>query len=682
MVSEQDYSSKCRRNILDYLHAELLIYMLSQLDTLRDAQNFASTSRRCQQFMGVYGWEKFLKLKFPSIRVPDIPEHLFGWQKRAEKLAMIDQAWERRSFDIYSYGEHPLAPWGGKYFRRGGSGSITHATPIDARLIPNTMDEIVACGAGEDLMVRRSAIHGRTPTLWAQHLGEDSGFYSGKGDITALSVVHRWSGPEIITGRANGEFHLHRFVDNRVQSMTQLSLSWGLKPDEKSILSQTASQFTLDKTHVSSMHWQPTHNLLATAQNATLQLWVPPAVEEPAEIHRVGSFSITSSKGSGSPPSSIRAVKFLDDVNIACGVEGTESPLRGGRITPYGLRMQSAPRDPHDLHFGANSVNAVESVGKTGNLVLSAWNDGTLRLTDFRTAKPYESIYRNGNNPRYVSGSLITHGLERFVAGSSVSPDLHFFDYRNPSKAYFYIDAMPCSGNTPYPGYNLYDSVTSELPGRTKCRPSAGISCRWHRESRRSKWRPDATMRVYNLVFERVTALARSCDLSDAFYTGMQGGLLEVRLAEDLHGSAFGGEHILTAEMSRSWDGSAKSRAWSRKHRPNALITMEETGNGRYSNLFSLLLSLERDEIAAMWDKEPDAMFLDQTGWTMRSKFGCSKELESLTYSRLQSNWLRNRHALNKVPIHMEPASPSEYEFGAESGTDDMRTSLDRMQIQ
>ncbi|KAJ3482403.1 hypothetical protein NLG97_g7582 [Lecanicillium saksenae] len=649
------------------------------MDTLRDAANFASTSKACNDFMDLYGWKLFFQSKFPSITVPPMPDKPFDWRMRAARLAMLDRAWERRSFDIYSYGEHPLAPWDGQYFRRGGAVNIAHTTPIDARLMCNTTEEIVACGAGEDLMVRRSAIHGRAPGLWAQHLGEDFGFTSGKGDITALSVVQRWSEPEIITGRANGEFHLHRLVDNRVQNMVRLWPPWRLESGRTNINWQNIPHFNLDKTSISSMDWHSTHNLLATAQDATLQLWRPPtSSEEAAEVQSKGIFSVQNDGESDSMPSYIRAVKFLDDVNVACGIDGTKTPLRWGRITPYGLQMQMAQNDVHDAFFGTNSVTAVEAVGVTGKLVLSAWNDGTLRLTDLRTAKPYDSIYRNGANPRYVSGSLITHGLERFVAGSNVSPDLHFFDYRNPAKVYFHSNAMPCSGRSLYPGWNLNTWATPELPGFTRCHPKSGRLCRWHRESRSPLSRPDATMRVYNLVFERVTALARSCEFSDTFYTGMQGGLLEVRLAEDLQDYAIGGgrENVWTADVSRIWDGSAKSRAWSRKQRPNALITMEETGCGRYDNLFSLPSSLEWSQVEELWDNKPDAMFLDQTGWVTRSKIRSKEELERFKHLRLEPNWLRNRPVVTRIPMYAESSS-----FIAEESGDEMSLALGRMHI-
>ena len=67
----------------------------------------------------------------------------------------------------------------------------------------------------------------------------------------------------------------------------------------------------------------------------------------------------------------MHCVKFMSGDTIACGMSWSNEPLRWGKIRPTGIEL-SPPTTKH-------TVWAVEPVGAQGNLLLSAWRDGSYR---------------------------------------------------------------------------------------------------------------------------------------------------------------------------------------------------------------------------------------------------------------------------------------------------------------
>lgn len=185
----------------------------------------------------------------------------------------------------------------------------------------------------------------------------------------------------------------------------------------------------------------------------------------------------------------------------------------------------------------------------------------------------------------------MTHGQEHFVAGSSTSPALHFFDYRSPMKVYHCTNELPCSAGGPPPGHGSNSRrderhVTMSLPpeGSTAiaCHPSDGITCRRHAGARRAA--TQTTVHAHSAVFENVVSLARSCDVADTFYCGMRGGLLETQLVQgrwvgdsDSNDEA-AVARAAAAELPRYWPHNlGKYNAWSQKQRPCSMVVMGET---------------------------------------------------------------------------------------------------------
>lgn len=132
-----------------------------------------------------------------------------------------------------------------------------------------------------------------------------------------------------------------------------------------------------------------------------------------------------------------------------------------------------------------------------------------------------------------AGSSLLVYGFHHFVAGSNVSASLRFFDFRYP-RPYHYTAALPCSSEQPYPPpprAREQGSATAKYPATC----GGNRSCAWHAQSREDHFRPDSTLHLGRGRFERVHALAKASDVSDSFFCGLQGSIVEMslKLAED-----------------------------------------------------------------------------------------------------------------------------------------------------
>ena len=164
---------------------------------------------------------------------------------------------------------------------------------------------------------------------------------------------------------------------------------------------------------------------------------------------------------------------------------------------------------------------------------------------DIRTPSAYDAIFRDQFQPYQSGSSLLVYGTERFVVGSNSQPDLRFFDFRYP-KAYHHTKAQACSAYSPFPnrpydsGKSSYTETLNRLklgPDGERCDHLHGYECSWHHQSKADSWRPDATLHLGNPDYDSIFSLSKSSDMSDTFYCGVRGGVVEatISLAEDWH---------------------------------------------------------------------------------------------------------------------------------------------------
>lgn len=446
-------------------------------------------------------------------------------------------------------------------------------------------DEIVAAGVGENLMVQVKPVDRTKPHVWHQIPGQSFGYQAGTGDVTAVSVVERQGRPGVVVGRATGDLQTLTEEDNFTAS------SLNLTPTNHDGLNRGFGRLSLSpgQRAIAHLQWQPETNMLASCRGTTLNLY--DLSNEDGKLNSTASWDF--SKDSPQDEASLlRNVKFMSKDVLACALGGSREPLRWGQITPTGIEFVNAARNPRlgDVlpeikAEDKTAIRAIEPVngGGNGNLLLSAWADGTYRqvmtlaivvfdeltfsrLTDIRTPSPHDAIYQDGFQPYESGSSLLVYGMERFVAGSNTAPSIRLFDFRQP-KAYRHTAALPCSGQPPYPAlkddYFKGEGVLQPTHVTEKCQ-SRNRQCTWHSLSEQEPWRPDATLHIGSPTYDRIYCLAKASDLSDTIYCGLRGAVMEM----NLH---------LTNNVAPSHPERAVPPGW-KMGRPGGKVSLIETG--------------------------------------------------------------------------------------------------------
>ena len=171
-----------------------------------------------------------------------------------------------------------------------------------------------------------------------------------------------------------------------------------------------------------------------------------------------------------------RCARFLSNERLAVGIQGLEgrdsSPIDVYAVTSHGLVHETVSathsvRGARDIRTGRQCANAIASldataslVGRPGEVFLSGWTDGIVRLHDLRTPLVPTAEYMDGVDDGQIL-SLLPIGHERFLAGSHHNACLKTFDLRMPgARAYSYLDAAPADvpePTKPTPSFNNRD---------------------------------------------------------------------------------------------------------------------------------------------------------------------------------------------------------------------------------
>ncbi|KAL6827664.1 hypothetical protein V8C40DRAFT_242509 [Trichoderma camerunense] len=527
---------------LGSLPDDLILDIVQHLDTARDVAHLASASRHAHAVINQSGWRSFVRAKFPSINIP--LGALTGWNAVADRLTYLDRCWDSRGFYLTVYGEKPPARTKRREFPRSRQ-SVNFHSVIDATTVVATQEELLACGAGENLILRRKGVSSKGPDSWSKLGGRETGYAAGTGDVTAISLIQRQQVPEVVVGRADGSLQLLSVGDEMLSDASQ---SFIPSHDANNSSGVPLSRKSPGQRAISWTEWESDAKLLASCRSSVLTLYNLSNTEE-AILKPVLYYDVAKD-GSVDEVSLLRSAKFMANDVIACSIGGSTEPLRWAKMRPSGIEFFNAAMSSRmDGNASADSkrsaekttVRAIQPVNRMNdNLLLSAWDDGSHRLSDLRTPSAHDVLYRDGFQPYQASSSLLVYGSERFVAGNNCSPDLRFFDFRFP-KPYHHTNAMPCSENTPLPGRPHQYGAINEVDGLQinpveECDSSSGRACTWHHLSRQDSWRPDAVMHIYSTSMDRVHSLAKASDLSTSFYCGVRGAVVEATysMAEDV----------------------------------------------------------------------------------------------------------------------------------------------------
>ncbi|KAK7753150.1 hypothetical protein SLS62_004883 [Diatrype stigma] len=527
-----------------------------------------------------------------------------GWGQLARRLTSLSCDWDRRAFVFHVYlrpgGRDSHQPWannrnqrahvggrGGQHQQQNGGGFQTvpcHViVDVHSQAWSRAEEETVVWGAGEDLVaLKRRKYDGEPVTQrWRQHRGVDAGFTAGKDDVTSLSLLKaprqspQDGALQVLVGRASGDL---RLLSTGNGQFGRTIRHFRPTPDADADADAEGSE----QREIQAFDTHEQTDLLAAASKDRI-LFYPihgpgkdaSSVATDGSHHHVGNAQQPEGDGGATSvvePSEtlnlrdvaespnfrfIRSLKFVNRETIAVGLNSSTEPLRYLSLTPAGIETLAAPNiAPHqssppsasdDFHLGTVRallpIDASSAASGGGSCVLSAWDDGTVRLQDLRTPSAFDRVYQDHFEPTTPVNALASYGLERFVAGSARGPVLKIFDYRMSrgrqggyGHRYSYTEALACSADAPIPQPRP-PAITPKplVAARPRCDHLRGGQhlCRWHALSRSSYYRPNCDIYLpkrAGTADAPIHSLARASDISSTLYVGLSGTLVEMNL--------------------------------------------------------------------------------------------------------------------------------------------------------
>ncbi|TEA20362.1 hypothetical protein C8034_v000211 [Colletotrichum sidae] len=566
--------------MFDQLSDDIVLEIISQLRTARDVARLALSSRHLHSLIHNEGWRTFVRTCFPLHVLPlgTNPK----WNELAETLTRQTRAWDTKAFQPIAYTDERRQ--GGNFFTGYHNTARPFQPVIDARLTFDKTWEVVSWGAGEDVVGRFRTLNSRGESdAWFRMEGKAKGYRAGGGDVTAIHLTEPNGKLGLLTGRANGDLSL---VSASPGSAGQTLSSFKI-PKPVGTLEATSW------TSIGSIDTLPNRTSVIAGNRATVSLF-------PLDLDATGEAAPLDSQSFGTPgldrTQYLHAVKAMSNDTIACAIGGDRDPIRYLTISPAGFTPNNASKNPGLLascRIDVNKKSTVRAIqpvkpGPFGhtNLLLSAWDDGTCRLTDLRTPSPYDVLYRDMYQPFEAVSSLITYGSDRFVAGSAETEALKIFDFRW-SKSYYHSSALPCWNGTPFPDPIRETSSRSLSLANVKCDHFRREPCVWHRLSREDHYRPNSRLHIMQFKGaprasnSGIFSLAKASDVSDSFYVGLAGAVAEFSTA--------GGDNqdgVPSAAVTAAEKRGLKASP--------SLFSFAETGDGKLSPGISMSIYMPR----------------------------------------------------------------------------------------
>lgn len=368
---------------LDNIPDDLFLDIVGHFDTARDLASLDASSRRSHSLTRQDGWRSFVRKGFPLLDIPG--DSSTSWKTVANRLTYLDRCWEKRAFLIHDLTEAQKRERRNSYTTSGRQ-TVSFYPVLDAHLVSSRQHELIAWGAGEDLITKLSSPYDKRDEKWYRLEGRKSGHASGFGDITALSVIDRGSSPEILVGRANGDLQVLGAAgdDFGIVSQSLEALDDLTQANETPLIRRSPGQVAINWTE-----WQPDANIVANCKHSNLKLYNLNDTEA-SELRPMAHYDL-SEDGASDEISLVRSAKFLSRDTIACALGNSRRPIRWGKITPTGLEIFDAANNYESLAYldskseitkdEKTTVRAIETVGRghSESLLLSAWDDGTYR---------------------------------------------------------------------------------------------------------------------------------------------------------------------------------------------------------------------------------------------------------------------------------------------------------------
>lgn len=379
------------------LPAEILLLIIANLETARDLRAVALSNRAFHSLVRGDGWRLFVKTRFPSLLVPNPAIGRHDWKQLADSLTWQSRCWDRRALQFQALvpSSTPTSQAQGRRYH-GGNQRLFHSV-VDAHFDPETQQELVVWGAGEDIIARhreRSSKGEASKSSWHRIDGKDFGFKVGHDDVNAIKIVKHQTGRAIISGRHNGKLSLlsaepDRFGEHLSDFL--LTNTCESQPEPQSLQTFDQSVYSVYSVNSVDVVHNANSTLIAAATKNSVLIYdlgedeISPETA-PSTLYDLQENTFTSET------SRLSRAKWMDHgETIALALGGTPNPLRYLAITPDGWAHHTAAKNvdiaaqfelKDNGNLCPNSLEPVyrhaQSSGKT-SLILSGWRDGTCR---------------------------------------------------------------------------------------------------------------------------------------------------------------------------------------------------------------------------------------------------------------------------------------------------------------
>lgn len=335
--------------------------------------------------------------------------------------------------------------------------------------------EVLCWGAGAELILRIKGMGDKVEKAWQEasigreqlgkydqhHHKVDWAVYKenhlreGRDDITSVNLLRTSQRPEdsseyVVVGRASGGLQCLR-----------------LEPEKHE--SQVVANYMTDNRPVRGATVNPSAKPLLAACLSDGTVAIYPVTHDKVTIKPLGELEVLPPN----KPGRTWSTRFLSRDRLAVGIGQSAEPLHIYHINQASISTKPIRKfgtgdadvtvyGDDSTHLGSTSASDSSSVyslapispssqagGSAGEILLSGWYDGAVRLHDMRSPASCTAIYNDpidGASPVY---SLLAFGRERFIAGGARHSILKIFDLRMPGgKAYYAADLETCSSRT------------------------------------------------------------------------------------------------------------------------------------------------------------------------------------------------------------------------------------------
>lgn len=422
--------------MIDQLPPEIILQILSHLPTATATLSLCSTNKKLWEIYTTGRnaiFHTFVHKSFPSIRSTS------PWQEAASRLTSRSRAWDRNAFIARECApprdQDENAPRNNRWQ------NFTYVPIIDSYETSGSdhgqgPKEVLAWGAAGRLRMRTTQ---SKVVKWSSFRVQDDAI--AFTDILDLRLLRPHQnrnahGESIVIRRANGNIALLNAM-----------------PEKDSFA--TASTYICKRdTGIECMAVSDAAEpIIIVCESKSIQLSPVHSDKQENRMDKAIPLTETSTMKQRK-----RCAQFMTDTRIAIAtqhLEGLEqAPVEVFDVSPEGLmsqplvRLQDFVTETSSLRGrkGANVLARVDPASAggsdSGNLLLSGWSDGIVRLYDLRCGSEPVRNYTDAVDDGQIF-SILPIGQERFLAGSHQNACLKIFDMRMNARVYDYRHLGP-----------------------------------------------------------------------------------------------------------------------------------------------------------------------------------------------------------------------------------------------